>query len=76
MYLMTSTRCGLSAKQLERELGVTHKTALRIFKTIPTWLMTENDDEPLDGEIEVGETYFGEKPVCRQGAVNRRADHR
>src|SRR5439155_25146663 len=27
VYLMTSTRCGISAKQLERELGVTYKTA-------------------------------------------------
>jgi hypothetical protein len=27
MYLITSTRCGVSAKQLERELGVTYKTA-------------------------------------------------
>lgn len=27
MYLMTSTRCGISAKQIERELGVTYKTA-------------------------------------------------
>ena len=30
MYLMTSTRCGISAKQLERELGVTYKTAWRM----------------------------------------------
>ena len=27
MYLMTSTKCGVSAKHLERELGVTYKTA-------------------------------------------------
>src|SRR5213592_2056599 len=27
IYLMSSTRCGISAKQLERELGVTYKTA-------------------------------------------------
>jgi transposase len=27
MYLMTSTRCGISAKQLERELGVSYRTA-------------------------------------------------
>src|SRR5664280_3427578 len=34
MYLMTSTRCGISAKQLERELGVTYKTAWRMFNKI------------------------------------------
>ena len=35
MYLMTSTRCGISAKQLERELGVTYKTAWRMFHADP-----------------------------------------
>ena len=63
VYLMTSTRCGLSAKQLERELGVIFKTAHRIFKMIHIRLITQ-DDEPLDGEIEMGETYDGGKPVC------------
>ncbi len=38
IYLMASTRCGISAKQLERELGVTYKTAWRMFKQIRTML--------------------------------------
>ena len=34
IYLMASTRCGISAKQIERETGVTYKTAWRMFKQI------------------------------------------
>ena len=40
IYLMASTRCGISAKQLERELGVTYKTAWRMFKQIRSLLRT------------------------------------
>ena len=42
IYLIASTRCGISAKQLERELGVTYKTARRMIKRIRNELM--NDD--------------------------------
>ena len=58
MYLMTSTRCGISAKQLERELGVTYKTAWRIAKQIRQVLMKQ-DDTALDGVIEADEMYVG-----------------
>jgi len=58
MYLMTSTRCGISAKQLERELGVTYKTAWRIAHEIRHVLMTE-DGEPLSGAVEIDHTYIG-----------------
>jgi transposase len=58
MHLMTSTRCGISAKQLERELGVTYKTAWRMAKLIRQELMVQ-EDVPLDGEVEVDETYIG-----------------
>jgi len=44
---MTSTRCGISAKQLERELGVTYKTAWRMANLIRNQLMTQ-DDKPLE----------------------------
>ncbi len=60
MYLMTSTRCGISAKQLERELGITYKTAWRMAKLIRQELMTQ-DDESLGGEVEMDETYVGGK---------------
>lgn len=59
MFLMSSTRCGISAKQLERELGVTYKTAWRMFKQIRS-LMDEKS-KPMNGHIEVDETYIGGK---------------
>ena len=59
IFLMSSTRCGISAKQLEREIGVTYKTAHRMFKQIRTLLL--QDDELLGGEVEVDETAGGAK---------------
>ncbi|HVT64378.1 MAG TPA: IS1595 family transposase [Mycobacteriales bacterium] len=70
MYLMTSTRCGISAKQLERELGVTYKTAWRMFHLIRNELMYQ-DDEPLSGAVEMDEMYFAGK-TKRAGEVTKR----
>jgi transposase len=61
MYLMTSTRCGISAKQLERELGVHYKTAWRMFNRIRNELM-KDDERPLKGKVEVDETSWGGRP--------------
>jgi transposase len=57
MYRMASTRCGISAKQIQRETGVTYKTAWRMFKQVRTLL--DEDTKPLGGEVEVDETYVG-----------------
>jgi transposase-like protein/predicted RNA-binding Zn-ribbon protein involved in translation (DUF1610 family) len=65
MYLMVSTRCGISAKQLEREIGVTYKTAWRMFHLIRNQLMTQDDDQ-LSGDVEMDETYVGGKPRKRE----------
>src|SRR5215218_6498804 len=63
MYLMTSTRCGISAKQLERELGVHYKTAWRMFNRIRNELMAEREPtEALTGQVEVDETSWGGRP--------------
>jgi transposase len=61
IYLMSSTRCGISAKQLEREIGVNYKTAHRMLRLIRTELMAQ-DTTPLSGEVEADETFVGGKP--------------
>lgn len=65
MFLMTSTRCGISAKQMERELGVTYKQAHKMMKRIRT--LMGDDGEPLSGDVEIDETSWGGKPRKRQG---------
>ena len=66
IHLMTSTRCGISAKQLERELGVTYKTAWRMFNLIRNKLMAD-DGTMLSGDVEVDETSVDGKPRKKQG---------
>ena len=66
MYLIASTKCGISAKHLGRELGVNYRTAWRMFNKIRNELMTQ-DDEQLSGEVEVDETWWGGKP--RRGDI-------
>jgi len=58
MYLMGSTRCGISAKQVQRETGVTYKTAWRMFKQIRS-LLSEGDLQLEGPTVEVDETYVG-----------------
>jgi transposase len=58
MYLMGSTRCGISAKQIQRETGVTYKTAWRIFKQVRS-LLSEGDLQLEGPTVEVDETYVG-----------------
>ena len=65
MYLMTSTRCGISAKQLERELGVTYKTAWRMLHLIRSELMRDESTEQLSGQVEVDEMYVGGTAAAR-----------
>ena len=53
---MSSTRVGVSAKQIQRETGVTYKTAWRMMKQVRTLM---GDDDELSGPFEIDETEFG-----------------
>jgi transposase-like protein len=57
--LMASTRCGISAKQLERELGVTYKTAWRMLNEVRS--LFDQAAQPFDGTVEMDEIHLGGK---------------
>jgi transposase len=69
MYLMRSTRCGISAKQIQRETSVTYKTAWRMFKQIRSLL---SEEIHLEGPAEMDETYF----VCAVKAKGPRMENK
>lgn len=64
MYLMTATRNGVSAKELQRQLGVTYKCAWRIGHQLRILMAARNEANtpiPMTGHVEVDETYAGGK---------------
>lgn len=60
IYLMTETRSGVSAKEVERQLGVTYKTAWRMCHKVRE-LMGQNEGRKLTGQLEADETLVGGK---------------
>jgi transposase-like protein len=64
MYLMTATRNGVSAKELERQLGVTYKCAWRIghqLRQLMSARAKAMKPGPLEGHVEVDEAFVGGK---------------
>lgn len=63
MFLFIKSKNGLSAKELQRVLGVTYKTAYRILMHIRKSM--QQDTDQLEGTIEVDETFVGGKNINR-----------
>ena len=60
IFLMATTRMGIAAKHLEREVGCSYKTAWRMMRMIRK-LMTDDISELTEmlGQVEIDESYFG-----------------
>ena len=62
MYLMTSTPHGVAAKELERQIGCTYKTAWRMAHELRKLMATaDSGGGPLNGHVEMDETFIGGK---------------
>ena len=59
IFSMASTRTGIAAKQIQRELGVSYPTALRMCRVVRLCLKEEK--ARFKGVVEVDETYMGNK---------------
>lgn len=59
IFLFASSKNGVSAKELQRQLGVTYKCAWRIAKHVRQ--LFEDDSKQLSGKVEVDEVYIGGK---------------
>ena len=71
IYLFTASRDGVPAKELERQLGVTYKTAWRIADQIRKHVAWVDGEWPLDGEVEIDETYVGGYVPHGRGAKDK-----
>ena len=67
-HLLCASKKGMSAKQIERMLGVTYKTAWFMCHRIREAMKTDGTDGPLGGQdkvVEADETYVGGKAKNR-----------
>jgi hypothetical protein len=64
MFLFTTSRNGVAAKEVQRQLGVTYKTAWRMCNLIRKYMGYVDGDFPVGGPgktVEIDETFIGGK---------------
>lgn len=76
MFMFCSSRHGVAAKEVERQIGVTYKTAWRMCHEIRKYMAIVDGDDPIGGEgeaVEIDETMIGGK-LPGSGKGNYRAN--
>jgi transposase-like protein len=68
IWLITSHKKGIASTQLARDLKVTQKTAWFMLHRLRHAARTRSFNRPLDGEVEIDESYFGPKEKNRTKA--------
>ena len=61
IFLFVTTRHGVNGKELQRQLGVTYKTAWRMGQQIRKLMARADGFEVLRGHVELDEAYVGGK---------------
>lgn len=62
MFLFCASRNGVAAKEVERQIGVTYKTAWRMCHEIRKYMAVVDGDGPLGGpfkSVQIDETFIG-----------------
>jgi transposase-like protein len=65
VWLITSHKKGVASTTLARDIGVTQKTAWFMLHRLRHAARTQSFNKPLDGEVEIDETYVGGKAANR-----------
>jgi len=69
MYLFSTSRHGVPAKELQRQLGVTYKCAWRMGHEIRKYMTDVDGDGRYGGHVEMDETYHGGEKRRKRGGV-------